>query len=179
MTDLSPWLAAIAVVVAVNPMRMIGSFPAPKVVRLGVALVAVAYLIMGVIAAPLLEAINVSPPTLRVGAGLVLIVGAVRDLLLPPPASEPALPGVRAALVPVALPMLLRPHVAILAVSVGASDGLAPLVLGVLATSAVTLWAARPFGPVAERIGRWLAVAAAVVAIGVGVVLAVDGVFSV
>lgn len=180
MTQVAPWLAAASVVVAVNPLRLIGRLPALSVVGLGVALVAAAYLAMGAVASSLLDAIAVSPPTLRVGAGLVLIAGALRDLVAGPPDPEPALEGMQAALVPVALPMLLRPHVGVLVVSVGASDGMAPLVLGVGAVVALSVGtAAISSETMAARIGHWLAHGAGVAAVALGVALAVDGVFSV
>lgn len=179
MTNVSPWLAAIAMVVAVNPLRLHGRLAPTKVTAAGGAIAFGVYVGLGAIATGLLEAINVSGPTMRVAAGLILAAGAIRDLLIGPPAAEPALPGWKAALVPVAIPMLLRPHVGALALSIGASDGLAPLSLGTVLMVLMAIWTARQHGALSERVLGWLAAGAAVVAASIGVALAVDGVLSV
>lgn len=179
MTSVAPWLLAIAIVVAVNPLRLQGRLPGTRVTAVGALVAFVVYLAMGAVATGLLDAIEVSAPTMRVAAGLVLILGAARDLLMGPPSAEPSLPGDKAALVPVALPMLIRPHVAVLAVSVGASDGLAPLALGTVVMAVVAVWMARPIEGVEARWVGWLGVAASVTAVCIGVALAVEGVFSV
>lgn len=179
MTSVSPWFVAIAVVLAVNPLRLQGRLPLARVVGWGVLIASIAYLALGAVATVLVEAIDVSPPTMRIAAGLVLIVGAARDLLLGPPELEPSLPGAKAAVIPVALPMLVRPHVAVLAVSIGASDGLAPLAAGAALTAVITMWVARPRDAVAARVLSWSATTTSVVAVAMGVALAVEGVFSV
>lgn len=179
MRSVSPVLAMVILVVGINPLRLAGRLPPGRVAALGALITAGAYLGLGMIADPLLEAIDVSAPTMRVAAGLVLIAGAARDLMVGPPAAEPALSGWQRAIVPVTVPMLLRPHIGILAVSVGASDGLVPLMVGVAVAVAVAVYLARPIDDLAARIAGWTATTAACIALAGGVVLAVDGVFSV
>jgi small neutral amino acid transporter SnatA (MarC family) len=175
------WLMAAGVVIASNPARVHDRLPARQVAIVGASLTAAAYLALAGIAGGLLEAIDVSAPTMGVAAGLVLIAGGVRDLLAGPPSAEPALPGWGAALVPVALPMLARPHVGVLALSVGASDGIGPVLAGGALLVAVVAWLAvlGDRRTVVARIVGWLAVTAAVGTMVLGVALAVDGVMQV
>jgi small neutral amino acid transporter SnatA (MarC family) len=140
------------------------------------------FLVLAAIASSLLAAIDVSPPTLLVGAGLVLMIGAVKDLLVGAPAPEPALRGWGAAVVPVAIPSVARPQVGLLALAAGGHYGLLPLLVGavtlVVAVGLLTWWAVGG-EPLRVRVLRWGAVLAAVLTVGAGAVLAVEGVFAV
>ena len=92
----------------------------------GVVLVPVALL-----ADPLLDVLDISAPTARIAVGLLLVVSGIVTFGWPPPKPEPALPGRRAALVPVAFPTLLTPGLTLL-VMIAAVD------LGILVTLLVT-----------------------------------------
>jgi small neutral amino acid transporter SnatA (MarC family) len=96
----------------------------------------------------LLDALDISPESLRLAAGLVLALEGLRVLVLPRPAAEAALPGLGAALVPVAFPLLLQPGVVMLSLAAG-GDGSVGEAVGALAVALalVVLAAAVPVGP--------------------------------
>jgi small neutral amino acid transporter SnatA (MarC family) len=176
----------LALITASNPPRRRAalSVDATPIVALGAALTAALFVVGAAIATPLLDALDTTAPNLRIGVGLVVGLAGVHDLLRRPPSAGAALPGARAALVPVFFPVLARPDVALLALSTGADHGVAIASGGaVLAMGAVIGWHAlanamgeRPvFRRVEAAAGRVLA-AATVVA---GVLLTVDGVFSI
>ena len=64
----------------------------------------------------------------------MLTVEGVRALLAGSPRPAPALPGLRAALVPVAFPLLLQPGVVVLALAAGGDD-VAGTAIGALAVA--------------------------------------------
>lgn len=187
------WLAALAVVTAVNPARVAevvtglrrspasgpGALPTAMAGTAGTAAV---FLMLAAIASGLLGAVDVSPATLLVGAGLILIIGAARDLLVGAPPAEPALRGWAAAVVPVAIPSVARPQVGLLALAAGGHYGMVPVLVGsvalVLSVGALAGWAGGG-DPRRMRILRWGAAVSAVVTAGVGAALAVEGVFAV
>ena len=72
---------------------------------------------------PLLDALDVSEPSFRIAAGIVAALAGAVDLFRRPPAPEPALPGWRAALVPVAIPVVARPALLVLALGRGRRPG--------------------------------------------------------
>ncbi|HEX6417342.1 MAG TPA: hypothetical protein VFZ77_02560, partial [Acidimicrobiales bacterium] len=180
------WLAAVAVAV-VDPVRVRRlAGPHPRSVATGGS-VAAALAIFGVAAAagPLLRAADVSPATALVAAGIVLVLTAVVDAVRRPPAPWP--PGGPGGgwLVPLALPALVRPAVAAMAVAVAAHWGLAvgaAVAVGVAVAGLAVLPAeGRPAGGRAGRPGladvaHWAFVAVAVLG---GIDLAVHGVFAV
>ena len=71
---------------------------------------------------PLLDALDVSEPSFRVAAGIVAALAGAVDLFRRPPSPEPALAGWRAALVPVAIPVVARPALLVLALGAGADQ---------------------------------------------------------
>ena len=64
-----------------------------------------------------------SEPSFRIAAGIVAALAGAVDLFRRPPAPEPALAGWRAALVPVAVPLVARPALLVLALGAGADSG--------------------------------------------------------
>jgi small neutral amino acid transporter SnatA (MarC family) len=123
---------------------------------------------------PLLDALDVSEPSFRMAAGILAAVAGIATVFRRPPSREPALPGRRAALVPVAIPIVAGPVLLILALGAGADGGLlvtaGAMVLGVAVLTALTRtrtesgWA-----------GRLLSAAL----IACGVLLAIDGLLDV
>ncbi|MCX7622126.1 MAG: hypothetical protein N2037_15005, partial [Acidimicrobiales bacterium] len=77
--------------------------------------------------------LDVSGPAARIAAGIVVGVAALADLFRRPPSPEPAQPGWGAALVPVAVPLVARPALLVLAVSAGADRGAGVVIAGLLA----------------------------------------------
>jgi hypothetical protein len=117
----------------------------------------------------------------------VLAVTAGVDLIGRVPKPEPALGGWRAALVPVFVPLALRPGLALAAVSLGADHGAVVVgasvaIAGGLAVAAKAARAtADPGGgsAVGSRIWRWVVGFTAVVLALVAVALVVDGIYTV
>lgn len=212
-----PWGAAaptalllVALVLALDPVRAGltagragGGGPATRrLAAAGSVAGLVAVLLAGAGGGPLLRALDVSAPTLRIGAGLVLLVTALADLVRPGPAGrgepdataprEDAPPSrwgapVAAAIVPVAVPTMLRPAALVTALSAGADGGLGLVALGaavgglvvVALAEATSLRGGSP-SPVDERpLASWaVRVAAALLAV-VAVALTADGVYDV
>jgi hypothetical protein len=116
---------------------------------------------------PLLDALDVSPESFRLAAGLVLAVEGARALVWPRPADEPELPGLAAALVPVAFPLLLQPGVIVLALAAGAEDvaasGIGALAVALLLAAALPARALLPAG--ARVLGALEIVAGAALAV--------------
>ena len=147
--------------------------------RAGV-LVGGALLALGVTAAlaacsgPLLRSLEITPETFRIAAGFAAVIAAAVVLAAPRPAAEPVPRRWRAAVWPVAFPLLLGPEVAALAVATGSQEGVAATLvaagIGLAALVAlgflprrplpdrVLVWASRCFGAVLLLVGIWLAV---------------------
>lgn len=181
-------MAAVAAVVTVNPLRVWPGAPGrSRHRRLGcaaggaLAVLAAALAISG-LSGPLLDALGTSAPTARIAAGAALIVTGARDVVAGPAAVEPALPGWKAAIVPVAVPHLFGPGLGVLAVSAGADLGPERTGAAVGFALAMTVavmaqpWPQSRAGARAIRAGQALTGAAAVL---VGAALAVDGVFDI
>jgi len=185
----SGWLWAAALLLALNPAR--AAFGVPRAGRsrrtiAGVA--ALGGLIGGLtvcaaaaVGDPLLEALDVSEPSFRAAAGIVAALAGAADLVRRPPSPEPSLPGRRAALVPVAIPVVARPALLVLALGAGADHGLLPSA-GAMAIG-IALLTALAAGSTTEgprgRVLRWAARVLAVALVACGVILMIDGVLAV
>jgi hypothetical protein len=101
-----------------------GSGLAVGAVATGAAASALAVGAVAVIAGPLLRAADVSPSTALVAAGLVVALAAVVDAVARRPAPLARWGPGGGALVPLAVPALVRPAVTVLAVAVAADGGL-------------------------------------------------------
>lgn len=185
---MSTWLLVVAVVAALNPARVAGAVPASAPSRWAVVAVgglagAVVLDLLALAGDAVVDALDVSAPTLRIGAGLVAMAVALRDLLGPPPAAEPALAGWGAAVVPVAVPLVLRPVLGVLAISGGVDVGAGPVVVAVVAGVAVaalaTALVASPDAGVSGRLRGWGAELAAVALLLAGAGLTVEGILDV
>jgi multiple antibiotic resistance protein len=168
----------LAFAVALNPPLVRLAAPRRAEVLVLGSLVALAVgAALAVAANALLDALDISPESLRLAAGLVLALEGLRVLVLPRPAAEAALPGLGAALVPVAFPLLLQPGVVMLSLAAG-GDGSVGEVVGALAVALalVVLAAAVPVGPRTVPLlaagGRLLGA----VEIAAGAALAVDAI---
>jgi small neutral amino acid transporter SnatA (MarC family) len=137
--------------------------------------------VVAALADPLFDAIDVSDPSFRVAAGIVGGIAGIADLFRRPPPSEPSLSGWRAALVPVAVPVVARPALAVLALGAGADQGVL-VCLGAMAVGVATLTAlvARcPTDGAGGRVLRWAGRLLAAGLVACGVILTVDGVLDV
>jgi small neutral amino acid transporter SnatA (MarC family) len=185
----SGWLWALALVLALNPARAAFGIPRagrpePEPLRLaalGGAAGALAVLVAAALADPLLDALDVSEPSLRTAAGIVAAIAGAAELFRRPPAPEPALAGWRAALVPVAIPVVIRPALVVLALGAGADGDLlvsaCALAAGVgLLTALTATWPTE--GPKGRAL-RWAARLLAAGLVACGILLAVDGILDV
>ncbi len=185
----SSWLWVALLVAGLNPFR--ASFGVPRAGRPTRAIAVLAGLggLIGstvVVAAafvgdPLLDAVGVSEPAFRIGAGAVAAVVGAADLWRSPPPPEPALPGRRAALVPVAVPLVARPVLLILALGAGAAGrvsvtaGAMAVATGLLVAAAARLPAEGPGG----RVVRWAGRVTAAALLAASMVMVVGGVLAV
>ena len=185
----SGWLWAAALVLALNPARAAFGVPragrSPRTVvgvaALGGVIGALAVCAVAAVGGPLLDALDVSDPSFRIAAGIVAGLAGAADLFRRPPSSEPALTGWRAALIPVAIPVVARPALLVLALGAGADRGVL-LSAGALAAGIALLTALTAGGPTEGTGGRglrWAGRLLAALLVACGVVLAVDGVLDV
>jgi small neutral amino acid transporter SnatA (MarC family) len=188
---MSATLLLVALIGAWNVFRLHPALPAgdrsrserlAAVAAGGVAAVA-ALAALAALAGPVLDALDVTPPTARLSVGVVVALAGVRDLLGAPPAAEPALPGARGALVPVFFPFLLSPVAGLLALAAGADLGVAWVGgAGVVAAAPllVAAWSGvAPESGVAARAERGLRALLAAALVGAGIALVVNGLFDI
>lgn len=185
----SGWLWAVALLLALNPPRAAFGVPragrSPRTVA-GVAAAGgliggLAVCVAATVGGPLLEAIDVSEPSFRIAAGIVAGLAGVADLFRRPPPTEPALGGWQAALIPVAIPIVARPALLVLALGAGADRGVVvsvgAMALGVaLLTGLAACWSTEG---TRGRVLRWASRLLAVALVACGVILAIDGVLDV
>jgi small neutral amino acid transporter SnatA (MarC family) len=185
----SGWLWAAALVLALNPAW--AAFGIPRAgrsegesLRLAVAgalIGALAVLITAALADALLGALDVSDPSFRVAAGIVAVLAGAADMFRRPPPPEPSLAGWRAALVPVAVPVVARPALLVLAIGAGADQDLVvpvgSMAIGIAVLAGLTS-ALRPEGP-SGRALRWAGRLLAAALVACGVLLTIDGVLDV
>jgi small neutral amino acid transporter SnatA (MarC family) len=185
----SGWLWAAALLLALNPARAAFAVPrAGRSPRTVVGVAAAGGLIGGLavcaaaaLGDPLLEALDVSEPSFRIAAGLAAALAGVADLFRRSPSAAPALGGWGAALVPVAIPVVARPALLVLALGAGADRGV-DVSAGAMAMGAVllsALVAAWPMEGTRGRVLRWAGRVLATALVACGVVLAVAGVLDV
>jgi len=174
------WVAALAVIAAVNAPRRRAAVPqpiAPAVAVTGAAVSWLAIVVAAAVSGPLLDALAVSAPNIQIAAGLVLLVRAIVDAATPPGHEPARLDGRWQALVPVAFPLLIRPEVALLALAAGAELGVARAVAiaapaYLAAAVALAVWRG-------ERAARTVGVALSVMGVAAAVDLVIDGVLAV
>lgn len=186
----SGWLIAVALVAGINPFRLAPGLPRGDrsrservlVAALGAGAAGAVLVGLGAVGPAAIDWLSVSDPTMRVAAGVVLSVAGVVALVVGGPAAEPSLAGRGAALVPVAVPFVLRPEVGLVAVSGGADGHLGAVAGGVLAAVVLVALAALSDlddGSVAERVQQWSGRLVAAVCLLAGLALLVSGVLDV
>ncbi|NQV05606.1 hypothetical protein HQ535_03575 [bacterium] len=147
------------------------------IVATGGVLALGAFWLLAGVSGPLLEALEITPETFRIAAGLVVVVGGVRSFVKEIPHEEPVPEGPIAALWPVAFPRLITPSAFLLAISAGSTEGVVATMVAVVAAVAilVALFPVRTdglAGRVLVAVGRIVAVLAVVA----GIFLMVDGI---
>jgi small neutral amino acid transporter SnatA (MarC family) len=185
----SAWLWVIALVLALNPARAASGIPRAGrsertivgVAAFGGAIGGLAVCAASAAGGPLLEALDVSEPSFRIAAGIVAGLVGIADLFRRPPPPELALAGWRAALVPVAVPVVARPALLVLAMGAGADQSVV-VALGAMAMSIALLTGLAAWWPTegpGGRVLRWGSRLAAALLVACGVILTVDGVLDV
>lgn len=173
-------IAILAMVAALSPPRRsleLDGRVGARVAFVGSGIAAATFVAVAASSGPLLDSLDISEPNIRIASGLVVGLRAIADVFVRARLETAWLAGSMAAVVPVALPTLMRPEIAILALSVGADLGVwrSALVAVVgygLAAVAVTGWNHRPAV-------QWAAAAFSAVAVVVAVDLIIDGVLDV
>jgi small neutral amino acid transporter SnatA (MarC family) len=184
---MNAWIVAIALIAGANAPRLAPALPRGErspgeralVAAGGAGLAAICLLVLAVAGDPIASWWEVSAPTVAVAAGLVLVLATIASVARRPRA-EPALPGRRAVLVPVAVPFVLRPELGLVCLAAGAGDQL-PAAAGGLAVivASVTVAAlASDDGP-SRRVVAWAAWGCQVATIAAGIAITVDGVLAV
>jgi small neutral amino acid transporter SnatA (MarC family) len=183
------WLWLAVLVAAINPFRIGPAVPREgrsssavvQVAALGAAGGALLAFVLSLTSGPLLDALDVSRPALRIAAGVVAVLAGVVALFRPAPPAEPALPGWRAAIVPVAIPLTASPALILLALSAHADRGAgvvaAAVVVGVAALVALVRFV--PLGGTSGRVLAWAARLTGAALIAGSLLLVIDGVLDV
>lgn len=177
-------LLGIAYLATVNPLRTRVGLPESdggrgrmSVLALGAVIALGGVLALAGWSGPILDALEVSPETFRLAAGIVITVAAMVLLARPRPATEPEASGAKAALWPVAYPRLLSAEVVALALTTGTKEGVvATLVAAAIAFGLTVALGWLPRTDFTDRVlvntGRLFTVLLAIVA----VYLMVDGI---
>jgi len=185
----SAWLWALALLLALNPARAALGVPRQGLPRRDLLRMAAAGGVIGglfvclsaLVGDPLLDALDVSDPSFRLAAGIVAVVAGAADLLRRPPSPEPALPGWKAGLVPIAIPLVARPALLVMALGAGADRGvlvaLAAMAAGVALLTGLTAWS--PVDGPGRRALDWARRLLAAGLLACGVLLAIDGILDV
>ncbi len=167
--------AIVLLIAAVNPPRRVTELGSDRrAVASGAALTFAVLAVLGGLGDWLLDIFDITAPTFRVAVGLVLVVRGVVDLFRPP---GPALgAGSGGAVAPVFFPVLFRPEVGLVAISVAVDAGFGPMAMGAAAGLALVV------GAVARarraRYQRALGIVFSTALIVLGVDRLIDGVFA-
>jgi small neutral amino acid transporter SnatA (MarC family) len=191
----SAWLWIFALVAALNPARVALGVPSPSgreaerrreravVAGIGAAVGSVVLLIAAAFSDALLDAFYVSAPAFRIAAGIVGAAAGVYAMFVHHRSNQshlPALPGRRAALVPVAVPLVINAAAFLLTISAAADRGLPVVVVAIVAGGVLAVAATlAPADGVADRFLELGARATGGLLLLAGVLLVIDGVLSV
>lgn len=187
-TAASAWLWLVVALGTINPVRAALATPRREsrreratIAALGALIGSLGLVLVGALSGWVLDIANTSRPAVRIAAAGLCLVSVVIDLVRGRPSSDASLPGRRAALIPVALPLVARPAMIVAGLSLVADHGLVAyasmLVVAVVGVTAVS--AISDDSPVGRVVATWamrLVSAAALVAC---VLLGADGVFDI
>jgi small neutral amino acid transporter SnatA (MarC family) len=170
----------VALLVAVNPLAVaVALWPRESRTRMAAAAAIASAIAVAAAAAsgPLLEALDVTPGTFRVAAAIVLGLASARWLIVGAPsvASDGPADGAGRVVVPLLIPALVTPQLAMVSVSAGVDDGVALVAAGA-ATGLAIAWVATIFTK--RHHAAWVAGVrlVAALAMAIALALAVDGV---
>ena len=184
----SMWLWGIALLATLNPLWVALGVPrGPRrsqratTAAVGGAIGALVVLVGAALSGPILDALDVSEPALRLAVAIVAAVAGLIRLARRSPPTDGATGWLGGALVPVAVPLVAAPALIMLGLSAGADLGVlfvaGCLAIGVgLATAAVAGVPDEGPWPTATRWAQRVITAVAVVAC---VLLVIDAVFAI
>ncbi len=124
-----------AVMSAAHPLLGCAERRRVAVLAFGIALAVL--VVVAALAGDALDAIDISPETFRIAAGIVMLTAAVYAVARAAVARADFEPGLRAAVFPLAIPLLVSPASVIAAASYGADQGVG--VVGAAAAVALGL----------------------------------------
>ena len=182
------WLWILVILGTINPVRAAFSMPRngtigrrASLALLGGLLGSAVLFAVGAASGWVIDVVGTSEPAMRLAAGSLCLLSAGLDIGRRPATDEPALGGLRAAIMPVAVPLFVRPAMLLAGFSVVADHGPGVYAIG-LASSVALLTAlsvsevgADPERPVLVWVGRILSFVAAAGA----VLLIADAVFDI
>jgi small neutral amino acid transporter SnatA (MarC family) len=182
------WLWILVILGTINPVRAAFSMPRngtigrrTSLALLGGTIGAVILFAIGAASGWVLEQVDASTPAMRLAAGSLCLLSAAIDLARRPGSDEPALDGLGAALMPIALPLFARPAMVIAGFGVVADRGLSIYALGLVASIVIlTALSAGQAGDDPERpILVWIGRVLSFVAVAGSVLLIADAVFDI
>ena len=180
---MNPILLVATALAALNPARTrlgvpeAGDRARPFPIVAGTAAGLVVAIGLAAVSGPFLDVLEVNPETFRIAAGLVLAVAGLRSIVWPRPAEEPELGGRRAAVWPVAVPRVLSPEVAALALTAGSIEGVAVTAAALAAAGgALVLLGLVARRPVADGVLRWAGSILAVLLVVAAAFVMIDGI---
>ena len=147
----------------------------------GAALVFICCVIIAALADAILDGLNVSHETFAIAGAAVVAVMGLRAVVFPEFRELPAFGGIRAALIPIAIPLLFTPELAMLTVTAATREGIGETLAALALSLVLVLVAAR----VAQRVQRSRIVFSlgarllGAAAVFVGVAIALDAIYDV
>jgi len=182
------WLWILVVLGTINPVRAAFSMPRhgtsgrrTSLALLGGVIGSAILFLVALGSDWVIEQLGTSEPAMRLAAGSLCLLSAGIDVARRPSTDEPALPGLGAAIMPVAVPLFARPAMLIAGLSVVADRGVSTYAIGLaVSITALIALSATPVGdgpqqPVLVWIGRVLSF----VAVAGSVLLIADAVFDI
>ncbi len=137
--------ALLALLAAVNPLAVaVALWPRERrsTMAVAAAIACAVAIVSAVVSGPILDALDVTPGTFRVAAGLVLGLAGARWLITGAPsvAAEGTAGGAGRIAVPLLFPVLVTPQLVMVSMSTGADHGTAVVAAGAAGSLAVA-WA--------------------------------------
>jgi small neutral amino acid transporter SnatA (MarC family) len=182
------WLWILVILGTINPFRAAFSMPRNGTVgrRTSLALRggllgSSVLLIVGLANGWVIDLVGTSEPAMRLAAGSLCLLSAGIDVARRPTTDEPALGGLRAAIMPVALPLFVRPAMLLAGFSVVADHGPGVYAIALAVSVAVlTGLSALGFGADPERpVLVWVGRVLSFVAVAGAALLIADAVFDI
>ena len=184
----SNWLWAIVLIATFNPLLVRLALPSRqnrsermKLAALGGVIGSAIVVLAAALSGPILDLLDVNRPSARIAVGVVGAAAGLVRMFRKLPSTQNAPSGLRAAVVPVAIPYVATPALILLGLSAGADLGVGFVVItlaaAVVALIALVAW--NTDAPTSGPVARWAARLLAMVAVASCVLLVVNGVFDV